>query len=412
MKTILNDMSLFIKAFRNQGAIFYFGCAYILFTYLMPQNIYPQLNFLPWLKLTILIGLSLMLVQRHLLFKGTHALVFLLAILALISAYNSFYPQISKQYINIPFIWAVEVLFLSNCVSNLNQFKLLVAILFLFLFKMSLFGAKTWMMNGFGFSGWGIQGPPGFFLNSGEYSLLMAMLAVMSIPFILSLNFKRRYLWLLPVTAMMSVLGASSRGSQLALAIGMIYLFVAYKKLNIKYIIYASILAWLALTILPEEQKARFSSIGEDDTSITRTSYWEAGIKMMEDNPWTGVGVNAFAAYYADYFRTTEKSGYLSNRREVAHNSLIQIGSAIGIPGLIIYVLLHALIFFNSRSKASKIKPTDLKEVNQYVIMLRGGILTYFIGSLFMSVAFYPYIYLLLGLSIALKCTTNSTIKS
>ena len=68
---------------------------------------------------------------------------------------------------------------------------------------------------------------------------------------------------------------------------------------------------------------------------------------MMEDNPWTCVGTNAFAECYNDYFRTTGKSGYISNRKEVAHNSLSQIGSNIGILGLFIYVLLHALIFFN-----------------------------------------------------------------
>ena len=194
MKMLFKDFRLFIHAYSDQGAIFYFGCAYIIFTYLRPQLIYPQLNFLPWLQITILGGLVIMIVKRHLVFGSTHALIFFLALLSLVSAYNSYYPEISFSKIATPFIFAVEVLFLSNCISNIKQFKLLVALLFLCLFKMSFFGAKIWAMRGFGFTGWGIQGPPGFFENSGEYSLIMAIFAVMSIPFIISLNIKKVYL--------------------------------------------------------------------------------------------------------------------------------------------------------------------------------------------------------------------------
>ena len=162
---IFKDIRLFINAFKGQGVIFYLGCAYIIFSYLRPQSIYPQLNFVPWLQITILTGLALMFVKKQLVFTKTHALVFLFALLSLLSTLDSYYPEISWRYADIPFIWAIEVLFLSNCISNQKQFKLLVALLFLCLFKMSFFGARTWAMSGFGFSGWGIQGPPGFLIT-------------------------------------------------------------------------------------------------------------------------------------------------------------------------------------------------------------------------------------------------------
>ncbi|MCK5666390.1 MAG: hypothetical protein KAI17_23025, partial [Thiotrichaceae bacterium] len=231
IKEIRGDIAAFINAYKGQDLIFYFGCAYIILTYLRPHVIYPQLNFLPWTQLTILGGLGLMAFKGQLRFTGTHALVFLFAILAGISALNSYYPDISIKNIDIPFIWAIEALFLSNCVSNLKQLKLLMALLFLVLFKMSFFGAEVWTLRGFGFAGWGIQGPPGYFQNSGEFSLLMAMTAVMSIPFLIGLGLKRRYLWLLPITAVMTVLGANSRGGQLALVIGLLYLLIVYKKI-------------------------------------------------------------------------------------------------------------------------------------------------------------------------------------
>ena len=406
IKEIRGDIASFINAYKGQGSIFYFGCAYIVFTYLRPHLIYPQLNFLPWLQLTILGGLGLMAFKKQLNFTGTHALVFLFAILAWISALTSYYPDISMLNIDTPVIWAIEVLFLSNCVSNLKQLKLLISLLLLFLFKMSFFGAKTWALRGFGFSGWGIQGPPGYFNNSGEFSLLMAMTAVMSIPFLIGLGLKRRYLWLLPITAVMTVLGASSRGGQLALVVGLLYLLIAYKKIRIKNLVYTVLAGWLIMTILPEEQKARLSSMGDDDTSVSRMNYWHAGIDMAKQNPWTGVGYNAFPDYYNDYYKIGGE-GYLSNRKEVSHNSMVQVVSTMGIPALLIYLMIHIRIFYNTPKKSLRLAADHSPLPLSIYHSLRGGIVTFFIGAFFMSVAFYPYIYLLCGLSIALRRLTE-----
>ena len=408
IKEIRGDIAAFINAYKGQDIIFYFGCAYIIFTYLRPHLISPQLNFLPWLQLTILGGLGLMAFKNQLRFTGTHALVFLFAILAGISALNSYYPDISIKNIDIPFIWAIEVLFLSNCVSNLKQLKLLMALLFLALFKMSLFGAKTWALRGFGFAGWGIQGPPGYFNNSGEFSLLMAMAAVMSIPFLIGLGLKRRYLWLLPITAVMTVLGASSRGGQLALVIGLLYLLIAYKKIRIKNLVYTALAGWLIMTILPEEQKARFSTMGDDGSSVTRMNYWHAGIDMAKETPWTGVGYNAFPKYYQDYYKVSGE-GYLANRSEVSHNSMVQVVSTLGIPALLVYLMIHIRIFYNIPKKLL-LPGTDNNPLLLSIrCSLRAGVITYFIGAFFMSVAFYPYLYLLCGLSIALRRLTEKS---
>lgn len=402
IKIIFKDIGTFFNAYKGQDSIFYFGCAYIIFSYLRPQLIYPQLDFIPWLRITILCGLGLMMLKGQFRFTGTHALIYLFAILAGVSALNSYYPNISMSKISIPFIWATEVLFLSNCVRNQKQLTLLIALLFLCLFKMSLFGAKTWILRGFGFAGWGIQGPPGFFQNSGEFSLLMAMTAVMSIPFLIGLGLKRNYLWLLPITAVMTVLGASSRGGQLALAVGLLYLLIIYKKIRIRNLIYVALIGWLLITLLPDRQKARFDSMGNDKTSVTRLDYWHAGIEMAKDNPWTGIGYNTFPQYYNDYYKVNDK-GYLGGREEVSHNSLVQVASTMGIPALFLYLMIHVRIFYNTSKKSLQQLNTEQKPLPLGIhYSLRGGIMTYFVGAFFMSVAFYPYIYLLCGLSIAL----------
>tara|TARA_R110002074_G_scaffold336300_1_gene506755 strand:- start:1245 stop:2360 length:1116 start_codon:yes stop_codon:yes gene_type:complete len=331
---------------------------------------------------------------------GTHFLVFLFATLAWLSVMNSLYPDISSRNITTPFIFALEVLFLSNCVKNVKQLQLLMIVFFLSIFKMSLFGARVWASRGFGFAAWGIQGPPGFFQNSGEFSLLMAISAVMSIPLILYMKPKTKLYWLFPITAAMTVMGASSRGGQLALLVGLIYLLLAYKKIRFKNLVYVAIVVSVVWAIFPEEQKARFEAAGSDQTSTTRIDYWEAGIDMAKEYPLLGVGFGAFPEHYDRFYKVKDGS-FLSNRKEVAHNSLIEVVSTLGIPALILYIWFHFSVF-SSRSLLKKHKEPvpEIVFLESFRVSLNGAILTYFVGAIFMSIAFYPYIYFLLGLAI------------
>lgn len=394
------DLKAFRQDLKGQDLIFYLGLTFIVLYYLRPQVIIPGLNIVPWLQITILVGFLAMAGNSRLKFTGTHVLVLLFATLAWLSAMNSLYPDISSKNITTPFIFAFEVLFLSNCVKSVKQLQLLLIVFFLCIFKMSLFGARVWVSRGFGFAAWGIQGPAGFFQNSGEFSLLMAMCAVMSIPLILYMKPKTKVYWLFPITTVMTVMGASSRGGQLALLVGLIYLLLAYKKIRFKNLVYVTIFILIAWTLFPEGQKVRFETAGSDRTSETRLEYWSAGINMAKEYPLLGVGFKTFPEHYDRFYKVRDGS-YLSRRKEVAHNSLIEVASTLGIPALILYLWFH-LSVFSSRSLLKKYKEPESEFVflESFRVCLSGAILTYFVGAFFMSVAFYPYIYFLLGLTI------------
>lgn len=394
--TLKSDIKSLRAGLKGQDAIFYLGILYIVLYYLRPQYIYPQLQIIPWLQLTIVSGLLALFFQNRLSFRKEHFWLLVFACLTWLSAQASLYPEISERNISAPFIFFLEVLFLSNCVKNIQQLKLLLIVFFLCVFKMSFFGARVWASRGFGFTDWGIQGPPGFFQNSGEYTLLMAIVAVISIPVITSLQPKTKIYWILPITAVMAVMGASSRGGQLALLIGLVYLLVAYKKISFKYLIYLSIAGFAIWSVFPDQQKARFVSAGDDDTSTSRLAYWEAGIDMALKNPLLGVGYDSFPEHFHQYYKVNDGS-YVMSRREVSHNSLIQVASTTGLPALIIYLWLHYLIFNHRKTKRGG---RDFVFHDHFCLALRGGVITYFIGAFFMSVVFYPYIYLLLSLSI------------
>lgn len=399
-KILKYDLSVFRQELRGQDAVFYLGIFFIVLYYLRPQYIYPQLSIIPWMQLTLLLGFLLMLGRNQLKFTVVHFWVFGFALLAWLSAQASLYPEISSKDISTPFIFSVEVLFLSNCIRNTQQLKLFLIVYFLCIFKMSFFGARTWVSRGFGFADWGISGPAGFFENSGEFSLLMAMAAVIAIPFIVALKPKTKLYYILPLTAIMTVIGASSRGSQLALLVGLVFLLIKYQKISVKNVIYIVAIVSIIWTVLPEQQKQRFESAGDDDTSVTRLAYWTAGIDMAKKHPWLGVGYQAFPEHYHYYYKES-REGYLNSRKEASHNSLVQVASSLGLPALVLYLLLHIIVLkplkFNQHSdQDDSIK--DITFLKQLKISLNAALLTYFVGAFFMSVAFYPYIYFLLSL--------------
>lgn len=404
ISTVKKDWTSFRQHLRKQDMGFYLGLFFIVLYYLRPQYIFSELLIIPWLQITIVGGLLVLFSQGKLSFKKEHFLILFLGLLVLGSAFASRYPQISFNNISTPFIFFAEVLFLSNCARTLNQLKLLLLVLFLCVFKMSFFGARVWASRGFGFADWGIQGPPGFFQNSGEYTLLMAIIAVMSIPVIAAFKPQTKIYWILPITAIMAAIGASSRGGQLALLVGLIYLLLAFKKLKPKNLVYILLVVSIVWAIFPERQLERFQTAGDDKTSTARLDYWSAGLDMMVKNPMLGIGYDAFPEHYDRYYKVHDGS-FLMRRKEVAHNSMVEVGATIGIPALIVYLWMHWCVF--KRGKRPKKPKADIGELDNFLlkfeIALKASVVTYFVGSIFMSVAFYPYLYHLLAFSIIAK---------
>jgi O-antigen ligase len=84
-----------------------------------------------------------------------------------------------------------------------------------------------------------------------------------------------------------------------------------------------------------------FTSFGDatETTSQTwavqeRMAHWKAGLRMLEDHPYSGVG----AGNYNANFRSETPTWRFRIPRGHAHNDLIQMGAQAGYPGLIAYL--------------------------------------------------------------------------
>jgi putative inorganic carbon (hco3(-)) transporter len=409
----LHDFKNYFLECKSENFGFYCVAGYIIFSYMRPHVIFPELQIIPWTQLFIMAGLVYAATKSILKFQTTHFSVLMFGLSTGLSTIYSFNQDTSLKNLSTVFVWMLEVLFFTSCVRTEKQLRLVVILFFLVLFKISFFGAKTWVLRGFAFKDYGIAGPNGFFENSGELSLIMAMLVIMSMSVIHQNPKISKLYYFLPITALMTVLAASSRASQLGLVVGLFLFFILRGQFKFKYLLIGGLFCYSAYQLLPEGQKKRFESAGTDSTSVSRLTYWKGGVEMFYEHPILGIGYRCFPEYFHQYYRHLIPAGQSWGKRlEVAHNTLVEVGSEQGLVGLITYLAMYFYSFKLNGSSRRMMRQLKTDEGYNWKYQFSVGLdisnAVFIIGAFFMSVAFYPYNYLMLMLSGSL----NNIIKS
>lgn len=406
------------RALKEQPICVWMICLYIMNEYLRAQKIFEFLYGLPISRILLLMTLITWTMNAKEKFHkdsffGFYLLFFLII---LVSSFTAYSPTKSFNNLNLYISWMLIYFLVVQNITTEKRLLIFIWFLFLPIFKMSLFGAKSWTMRGFAFSDWGVSGPEGFFQNSGELSLLMAMFFAMSTGLYIGikehLSYTKKLLMLsLPLTAIMTVLASSTRGSQLALLIQMLIFGILFKKFSFRGIIVTVLALSLAYNYLPEEQKQRFESAGSDKTSLARLTYWEKGYEMLNDHPVTGVGYFNFPEYFA--YKYPSYVVYEHKGAEVAHNHVVEVAATLGYPGIIVYLLIIYGCYYVAAKTRKILVNNELKShwVYPFTIGMDCALIGYFIGAMFMSVAFYPYIWIHSALIVATYTATKKMIE-
>ena len=400
--------------FKNQPFSFVMLSLYLLFEYLRPQSIFPAIDVLPWMQVFLMLSMVGYFIQpkREPVAK-TGALMWLLIFFGviLISSQQAFRPQVAWDRLDAYYLWVVIFFLISRIATTEKQLMILLIVIAIASAKMSIYGARAWTMRGFSFTSWGLKGPPGFFENSGEFAIQMLVFFCFSLYLYFAFKdrttgWRRFALLAAPVTAGMSVMGASSRGSQIALFI-LLYLIFLHGKVSLRDLLGACIIGWVTFNILPDEQLARFYEMGEDKTSIQRMMYWEHGWDMMKEYPTFGVGYFNFIPYYDVYY----SYDLLFPEPELAHNIFIQVGADLGFVGLGVYLILIWLGFSIPRRAKKRLIAMGLED-DWRVQIARGlalGFLAFIIAGQFVSIVYYPWMYIHLALSCVLLNSVDTT---
>ena len=266
---------------KNEPLCFWMLCTYFFFEYVRPQEIFPVIDVIPWAQLALLVTLAAALSDRSVIWVGNieNKLFISFAFIIILSGLFAFMPALSWQDRNVMLGWFLVYFLLINIINTEKRLFLFTLAYLIFSFKMSQHGFFSWAGRGFGFTTWGLVGAGGWFRNSGEFAIQMLIFGTMAMGFIYGLKdnwgrIKRWFFYFMPFTAAMSVMGASSRGAQLGLAaIAVMALIKA--KLGVKVLLPLLIVSVTLFHFLPEEQKLRFSEMGEDQTSLQQARVLE-----------------------------------------------------------------------------------------------------------------------------------------
>lgn len=392
------------RAFASQSFAFWMACGYLFFEYVRPQAIWPAFDAFPyWGRTFILLALIGWFLdpQRRFIWTGTSTRIALFTLIIILSSMTAYWPEVSSANFMVFFNWVVIYFVLSQTVTTRVRFYIILLIFMLASFKLSQYGARTWASMGFGFSDWGLRGPQGFFENPGEYAIQMVVFFPIGLFFCFAVApyLKKRWhlyaLYLMPITAFMAAIGTNTRGGQLALAAQVIALILMMKH-RFKALLLVTLISVAGYQLLPDEQKARFEEAGTDETSLQRLLYWQHGWQMMKDHPALGVGYYNFVPYYNLHHFDDIILEMLQRRgsAELPHNIFIQVGTDAGFIGLGVFLMLIIGAFLTMRRLGKEAAARGDSFVSNMAIGMNLSLLGYVIAGQFVTVAYYPYLWI------------------
>jgi putative inorganic carbon (hco3(-)) transporter len=393
------------RRLKDEPLHFWLFCAYLFFEYFRPQGIFPIIDFLPWARMLILGALLAVLVDRRESKSVSGPLTppflayFSVLLLSIFFAYDAAYsmreltPMVNWLLVYLLFLWVVN-----------TKFRLLIAfgILFLASLKLAQHGFRVSASRGFGF-GFGVKGPAGYFQNSADLGVQMAIYTpwAVAVYFGLRKYWPNRYLrWFFIFAAVAGVVTALATGQRNTLvafaAMGLAVVF--FSRHRIRSLLIMSVVAVAVYALMPDGLKARFETAGTDETSDYRLMYWERGIDFYAANPVLGVGFNNWIPYYMRHY----PGDTIRGRYEVAHSVPVTVAVETGTLGLLTYYFLVLCIFIANARSARLFASTDPPFWRYFALSLNVGLVGFLAAGIFLSIAYYPFLYFQAGLTAAL----------
>ena len=207
-----------------------------------------------------------------------------------------------------------------------------------------------------------------------------------------------------------------SRGGLLAMAGGM-GLAILYRRPKVIELLLILMVGIAMIRFVPPSYLERMQTMvdlvtGKIDPSQEisfrgRASELIAAWQMFRDYPILGVGVENYPNFYQEYSR---KIG-LDPRTEARtpHNLYLEVAAETGIAGVLVF---GAIIYASLRSIYRAVRKFQEDGFKNYSFMAAGfgfGMLSYFAAAMFIHGAFPRYLWMLVGIALALPQVANSS---
>lgn len=386
----------------TQSPSFWFLNIYVFLEYVRPQHLWPQLDVFPWTQTALVLACLSMLFEGKWPRPRTSASWWLLVFTMIVGAsiVTAYSPETSMKNVDHFFIWVVMYFLVITIVNTHERFLVFVLAFLLYNLQMSFGATKQWVSIGFRFRSWGLTGGAGWFNNSGDFGVALCIFLPMAIYFYLAVSPHLDRLWkkivigAMPVTALISIVGGSSRGAVVGAAAVGLWMLVR-TRYRFRGLMAAIAVAGLVYIALPAEQKARFTTAGEDKTSVDRLTLWRQGLDIARERPLHGIGYFNWLRYYQRRVNTEPL---------LPHNLFVLAVAELGYPGLIVLVILMLSVFrLNSRTRslASRDPPSG-RFLSLMSRGLDGGLIGLMASGFFNTVTWYPFFWFHLAMTVAL----------
>lgn len=317
--------------------------------------------------------------------------------------------------------WVIIYILMINLVNTQLKWQLAIWLLLLLNFRMSQFQVRMYEVglasssdaDYFLREGLGV-GATAFFGNAGDFGVAMCVVAPLA--FYLMKAVKPKVLkaagLLFFVFFIISIIKSGARGNVLAM---FVMAFVFWLRSPKKFFVGITILLLTSAYWInsPETIKNRFASIlryEQDPTAAARLEIWEDGVRIFLENPLTGAGINNFVSTSAAYYRSQS----MQSLDLAPHNIFIQVSSEIGILGLICLVLVILMIFRRNMQTRRLLLRDGRKNdwITNFAYALDLSVVGYVVSGSFLSVLYYPHLYLILAFTVSLHHITRQRVKA
>jgi probable O-glycosylation ligase (exosortase A-associated) len=210
-------------------------------------------------------------------------------------------------------------------------------------------------------------------------------------------------------SCVLGMIATQSRGGTLGFAAAMLYgwWFVATRRV-LGAIAVIVVVAGIAI-VAPAGYATRVNSIGnyqQDNSAQARLQVWGVAIQMAVDHP-LGVGAGNFNTAYGRRYMPAQADNRIAwaNQRWLsAHSIFFKILGEYGFPGLVLlFCILGANLMDNVRTRKCLRSFEAPTLAQQWPALLNMGIVAYAVSGIFLGGFAYPHLFLLTGLTLALK---------
>ncbi len=256
--------------------------------------------------------------------------------------------------------------------------------------------------------------------NSGLYEgSIISCVAIAIIPIILYLAKSgtvfppdwrvKLFAYALCFACLLIPIGTQARTGLVCIA-ALAILMLRFTNHRFAYVAMASGALLVAIPFLPSQFTDRMSTMKEyksDESASTRVAVWKWTWDYAKEHPFGG-GFDAYRGNVIKYERAAnEEQGAdfkeVNDKSRAYHSSYFEMLGEQGYPGLFLWLLLHAIGIVQMERLHRRYKHTgrdDMKWVSPFAVALQNAQIIYLVGSLFVGIAFQPFIYMLLALQI------------